>query len=1009
MNLKYSRFFSMLLLILTNSLLYAQDGDTVSGTVSDELGPLSGASVVIKGTTNGVQTDFDGNYTIGGVPADAILEISYIGYATKDRPVDGQTTIDIILQEDAQALDEVVVVGYGTQQKEDITGSISVIDNKELTKQPNSNPLSSVQGKVSGVNITNSGRPGAAPNVRIRGVGSVGNADPLYVVDGVLTNNIQYLSSNDIKSISILKDASSAAIYGIRAANGVIVIETKRGGGAEDDVSFTYEGFAGIQRVTNIPQLVNRDQYIELFNEKQNFENSDGLLDPANFPADTDWFDEIIRKGAPTTSHNISISGNSKKAQYYLGFGYFDQEGILKAGNGINTGNDFRRLTGRAGLDIDLNDYFTFGGSVAYTDTQNNNASEPFFQSYIAPPLFNPINADGTYGFVDAIGNFGNPRATLDFSRQKSQGIRILANVYAEIKPIESLTIRTSFSGDYLNDRSFNYTPAFFVSQTQQSNNSNLNRTYTENDNWLWENTVNWTNTFGKHDLTLLGGFSQEERIFFTMDANVQEVPFNGDDSLLFLRLGNIEQDNVTDNGDKTHFQSLFARMQYKFDNKYLLNATIRRDGSSNFSNDLNTDIFPSVGIGWILSNESFLSESTFINSLKLKASWGKLGNAQVARGFDVTASDPTSVFFGVPQSSQVARSISQFSDPTIFWELVEEYDLGIEFTLLQNKLSGEINYYNRETSDAVFDITQLASSGATNTQLTTNAGSFKNTGVEVSLNWNDQISNDFTYSVYGNITTIQNEITDILGGSFLNTGPALFGNSIIRLEEGEAIGSYYGFTTDGVVQTQEEADAIGSTPGAFKFQDLNGDGIIGEDDKSFLGNPIPDFTYGFGFNLAYKMIDFAMDFNGVAGNEIYNFNKNSRFGNESWDIDFYNNRWTPGSGINDFPAPNSDQNSLRPSNFFVEKGDYFRIRNIQLGFTIPADVLLKENPFWDTLRLYINAQNPFTAFQYTGFSPELNGGGADNPPGGAVVNSGIDRNIYPIAATYNLGVVLKF
>lgn len=1005
--MKLKILFFILSYVLVQPLLLAQDNGNVKGTVSDSQGPLPGASVVVKGTTSGTQTDFDGNYTLDDVPADATLEISYIGYATQDIPVNGQTTINLTLVEDAEALAEVVVVGYGTQQKEDITGSISVVDNEELTKQPNSNPLSSIQGKVSGVNITNSGRPGASPTVRIRGVGSVGDADPLYVVDGVLTKDISYLNSNDIESMSILKDASSAAIYGIRAANGVIVIKTKRGTGTEDNVSFSYDAFAGFQRTTNVPDLVNASQYVELFNEKQAFEGRDNSIALADFQGNTDWFNEVLKKAAFTTSHNISISGTSKKTQYFLGFGYFDQAGLLDAGRGINSGDDFRRLTGRTGLDIDLNDYFTFGGSVAFTDTKNNNAEEPFYQAYIAPPLFNAIDPNGSYGEPVGVGNFANPRATLDFSRQKAKGIRVLANVYAEIKPIESLTLRTSFSGDYANTRDFNYTPQYRVSVSQGLDVSNLARNYSENDNWLWENTVTWKNTFGKHDITLLGGFSQEERIFFRMSGSVQDVPFNGNDALLYLSLGNTEQDEVSDEGTKTHFQSLFGRVQYKFDNKYLLNATLRRDGASNFSNDLNTDIFPSVGIGWIVSNESFLEESTAINSLKLKASWGQLGNANVPRGFDQTTTNPVPAYFGgLPQ---IARSISDFSDPTIFWELVEEYDVGLEFTLLQNKLSGEVNYYDRKTSDAVFSVTQLASSGATNTQLLTNAGSFKNTGVEVSLNWNGEVSDDFNYSIYGNVTTIKNEITEVLGGSFLNTGPALFGNPIVRLEEGVAIGSYYGFQTDGVVQNATEAEALGSVPGAFKFKDLNGDGLIGEDDKSFLGSPIPDFTYGFGFNLNYTDFDFSVDFQGVAGNEIYNYNKNSRFGNESWDIDFYNNRWTLGSGINDYPAANSDQNSSRPSNFYVEKGDYFRIRNVQLGYTVPSSVLLKENPFWDSLRVYINAQNPFTSFTYSGFSPELNGGGVDNPPGGAVVNSGIDRNVYPLSATYNLGVSLKF
>ncbi|MGB7393131.1 MAG: TonB-dependent receptor [Pricia sp.] len=999
-------FLTISILLSSATLLHGQDNLTVSGTVSDAQGPLPGASIVIRGTTSGTQTDFDGNYTLDDVPSDATLEISYVGYAAQDIPVDGRTTIDVTLEEDAQALEEVVVVGYGTQQKEDITGSISVVESEELTKQPNPNPLSSVQGKVAGVNITNSGRPGAAPNVRIRGVGSVSSADPLYVVDGVLTNDITYLNSNDIESMSILKDASSAAIYGIRAANGVIVIKTKRGQGAEESVSFSYDAFAGFQKVTNVPDLVNAAQYVELYNEKQAFEGSDTRINVADFSGDTDWFDEILRKSAATTSHNISITGNSEKTQYYVGFGYFDQNGVLDAGKNFNTGDDFRRLTGRIGLDVDLNDYFTFGGSVAYTDTKNNNAPEPFYQAYIAPPIFSPFNPDGSYGSTEAVGLFANPRGVLDFNRDKAKQNRILANVYSEIKPIESLTFRISFSGDFTSGRSYSYTPEFFISPSQQTANSTLNRRTFENDNWLWENTLTWQKVFGNHNVTLLGGFSQEERISFAMTGIADNVAFNGNDAVLFLDLGDADSEQVNDEGSNVHFESLFARLQYKFDNKYLLNATIRRDGSSNFSEGSNTDIFPSVGIGWILSNESFLENTAAINTLKLKASWGKLGNASVPRGFDVTATAPTLYFFG--DQAQNARSISEFSDPTIFWEIIEEYDVGLEFGLFDGKLDGEVNYYDRETQDAVFSVQQLASSGATNTQLLTNAGSFRNSGFEFSLNWNATVSEDFGYGIYGNLTTISNEITDISGDSFLNTGPALFGNPIIRLEEGAEIGSYYGFVTDGVIQTQAEADELGSSVGAFRFADLNGDGDISEDDKRFLGSPIPEFTYGFGLNLTYKQIDFGVDFQGVAGNEIYNFNRNTRFGNESWDLDFYNNRWTPGSGINDYPAPNSDQNSSRPSDFYVEKGDYFRIRNVQLGFTLPND-MFGEKPLWTSLRVYLNAQNPLTLFNYNGFSPEVDGGGVDDPPGGAVVNSGIDRNVYPLSATYNLGVNLQF
>ncbi len=1013
------KFKSALLLIvvcLIQTILYAQDNVLITGKVldSDEL-PLPGVNILIKGTTRGTQTDFEGNFSIEAQQGE-ILVFSYIGLKTQEISIRDQTVLSIILEPDANTLDEIVVVGYGTQRKSDITGSIEVVAGEILSKQPNANAISSIQGRVAGVNITNSGRPGEAPNVRIRGIGSVSNADPLYVVDGVLTDDISYLNNTDIESLSILKDASSSAIYGIRAANGVIVIKTKRGKGDTDDISLTYDAFGGFQRVTNIPDLVNASQYVELYNEKQVFEGGTNFIDIADFDGDTDWFDEILKTSSFTTSHNLSVSGTSKNTRYFLGFGYFGQEGILDAGKNINSGNDFRRLTGRIGLDMDIKEYLTVGGSVAYTDNKRNLSRDPFFEAYIAPSLFNAINPDGSYGAVEGIGNFANPRATLDFFRSKSQDNRALTNVYVELKPIEDLKLKVSFSGDYATGRDFEYTPVFRVSTNQGADISTLVRNNFENDNWLWENTLTWNRQFNKHSFTLLGGFSQQENISFRMKAIADDIDFNGDDSTLFLDLGDASSEEIEDQGTKVRFESVFGRLQYNFDGKYLLNATIRRDGASNFPVDNNKETFPSVGVGWVVSNESFMENVSVINSLKLKASWGRLGNANVPRGFDVTAEDPSITFFG--GQSQVSRSISEFSDPSIFWEIVEEYDIGTEFTLFDSNLSGEINYYNRKTQDAVFQITQLASAGATNSELLTNAGSFRNKGIEVSLNWEKQVNPDFRYSVYGNVTTISNEITEVLGASFLNAGPGLFGNAIIRIEKGAEIGSYYGFIVDGVIQTEEEATALGSRVGAFRFKDLSGDGLIGEDDKAFLGSPIPDFTYGFGFNIEYKSFDFSTDFQGVSGNEIYNFNRNTRFGNESWDLDFYENRWTPTNPTNAYPAPNSDQNSLRPSSFFVENGSYFRIRNIQLGYTLPQ-AIFKDHKLWDRLRVYINAQNPLTIFDYNGFSPEINGGTVDRRAiefdnqstinSTKVIEAGIDRNVYPLSAIYTLGINVTF
>lgn len=991
---------------------FAQD---ISGKVIDETGQtLPGVNVSVVSTKTSVSTDIDGSFKISANQGDK-LQFSFIGYTTMT--VAAKSGMVVNMKPSSTELNEVVVIGYGTQKKADITGAITVVSEKDLANRPNTSAISSIQGKVAGVVINNAGNPGGQPSVDIRGIGSISGRNVLYVVDGVLTQDISYLNPNDIEKMSILKDASSSAIYGIRAANGVIVITTKTGkkSGAEN-IKFAYESSVGFQTPTNVPEFANAADYVQLYNEKLAFEGNTNPADQLSLAqfngADTNWLDEILRKQSVINTHNLSLNGASEKSTYGLGLGYFTQAGILDAGSGVSSGEDYKRITVRLNNVMRVTDRFRIGGNLAYSKTNSNDATYPFQLARITPSVIPVYNADGSYGTAPtgvALGTAGNnnPRMSLDLFRGKSIGTRTLLSGFAEIDILKSLTFKTSLSRDYNVFSSYVFTPEFnpIGADPNLLIPSRLTKNDGNRDDLLFENTLTFTKEFGKNRVVLLGGGSRQITKSRNSAFRVEDVPFDGSDSTLYLNLGSqgtllnlFENDNGA-MGDEIRLQSYFGRLQYAYDDKYLLNATIRRDGYSsyNFDGNQRSATFPSVGLGWVVSNEGFMNNSG-VDFLKFKASWGQLGNATISRQFDELASGLPGAFFGSPSQLNSATSITQLVDSSIEWEVVTGTDFGLELRAFKNRLSVETGYYKKETEDAIFNISNLPTSGLGGL-LFTNAGSFVNKGVEFAASWSDKVGEKFSYTVYGNFTTIDNEITEVLGRSFFNTGLGLFGNQIKRYEQGQELGAYYGFVTDGVVQTEAEATALNSRVGAFKFKDLDENGVIDDNDKTFLGSPIPNLTYGFGFNVAYANVDFAADFQGVAGNEIYNFNRNSRFGNENWDQDFVDNRWTPTNPTNSYPAANSDQTSSRPSSFYVEKGDYFRVRNLSLGYSLPTDLLSRAKI--DKLRLFVSVQNPFTSFKYNGFSPELGSQSLEN--------LGVDNNAYPLSAIYSFGINLNF
>jgi len=1010
---------SFLCLLLFN--VASAQNITVKGLVSDsqDKTTLPSVSVNIKGTTTGIQTDANGVFTISA-PADAILVFTYIGYTTQEVPVNNQTTINVAMVSSSQQLEQVVVVGYGTQRKIDVTGSVASVKGEELSKQASQNPVSGLQGKVAGVSITNSGSPGSSPQIRIRGLGTIfGNQAPLYVVDGVWYSDINFLNPADIETLNVLKDASAQSIYGIRAANGVVLVTTKKGKAGAPTV-INYDAFAGFQKVTNKVEMANASEYATLTNE---LSTSNGgapvIANPNAFGQGTDWYDQILQN-AFVTNHSLSVAGGTEKSTFNISLGYLDQDGIVKT-------NNYKRYTARVSNDIQIFKNLKVGYNVTGVASKSKDIPLTIFhQMYSASPTVPVFNPDGSYGDPNdqRLGdgaNF-NPQATLDFFNQVSKDYRATGNIFAELKFAKHFTFKTSVGGEFGQLEARTYAPVYYATFAQQAERSTLDLKRVETRNWIIENTLTYQNTFKEdHNLTVLLGQSAQSNKAYTINATARDVPFNSDADL-YLRLGNVADRNVTDQASLIKFASYFARANYSFKNKYLLNASIRADGASQFYGNETWGYFPSVGAGWVLTNEEFMKDQTLFSNLKIRGSYGIVGNASVPV-------NPTQAL--IAQTANLAAiyndvlytgaSRNTLVPPSIVWEKGIGANAGFEAGFLSNRLNIEADFYTRKTSRAIFALPILGSLGTVDNQILGNQADLQNRGVELSATWSDKSEGGLTYSISGNIGYNANKVLNVSTGSNpIYSGSTGVTNGFLatRTIAGDPIGQFYGYRTAGIFQDAADIAASptqsGALPGGFKYQDLNGDGKITSLDRTVIGNPNPKYTYGINTSFAYKNFDLALDFQGVAGVDIYNSNLAYRFGNENFTKDFAENRWHGPGTSNTYPSANigSSANSS-PNSFYVSSGSYFRVRNAQLGYTLPGAILEK----WKIkkIRFYANAQNALNFFGYKGFSPEVGpvptnaAEKISNTLSNTTLNAGLDANVYPLYATYNFGVNLTF
>ncbi|MEX6690353.1 SusC/RagA family TonB-linked outer membrane protein [Danxiaibacter flavus] len=998
----------------------------VTGTVRGDSGVLAGVSVQVKGTTRGTATNEDGKFSISAEPTD-VLVFSYVGHISREITVGTQTEINVTLASEAVNLDGVVVVGYGTARKKDLTGAVANIKGDELSKQPVLTATQALQGKAAGVQIISSGAPNSSPSVRIRGTGSMlAGVNPLYVVDGVITDDITNINTADILSMDVLKDASSTAIYGVRAANGVLIITTKKGRSGKMVVN--YDGTIGVKEAAHLVNMAGSHQYVGYLNEASRYYgNSDNLVDTAllNNGSNTDWYDQILRRGLQQ-NNNLSISGGSEKINYYLSAGYLLDEGIIK-------NNSFRRFTIRNNNEYKFNNKLKLTTVISYANgvLDDVDLNSAYGNSYRAAPVV-PARVGTKYGNTSAFQNVGNPLLDIDKNYNRGNDNRIQGAATFEYKILPWLVFSSNIGVDLDFYKNTQYAYQYFADSTifdppggnQQQPVSVLQITKNDANRWLWDNTLTASKKFGDHNLKLMIGTTAEQYKFNRLYGYRQNVP--PAKNQWFLDAGDANTAKNNGSGDKWARNSYIARFNYDYKDRYLVTATFRGDGSSRFPEGNRWGFFPSVGLGWNITSEDFMKDQKTFSYLKLRASWGRVGNDQIPSSLYLPLASPNLPYGNL--GSGIA--FNQITDPNLKWETTEEFDFGLDFTVLDKRLNGTIDLYSKKTNDALIYVNILGTLGDQDSKYLTNAAAIQNKGVELGLTWSDKIGKDWTYSISGNGAYNKNEVVGLSSGQPLVDGN-LAGQGYVTLSpNGQPIGSYNVLKVAGIFQNQEEIDNYknkagtviqpDARPGDFKYVDQNGDGVIDANDRVLVGSYQPKFIYGFSGSVTYKSFDLSFGTYGTSGGKIYNAKKALRASTNSLDnmeASVVTDRWTVDNKSNS--NPRATLNQWPASTYFVEQGGFFRINNLTIGYTLPQDMLKKAKI--TKLRVYATVQNLATITNYTGFTPEFSAistgvnalkadpNSAANQTNLGITNAGVDINTYPTPRTWVFGINLGF
>lgn len=1008
------RIYYLLLVALIPAVsLFAQILNVEGVVVDKKTGdPLIGATVIQKGTSNGTITDLDGKFAFN-MPKGTVLLISYVGYLSQEMVINDNNQLRILLVPNIENLEEVVVVGYGTSRKRDLTGSIVSISGESLKTTPNYNPVDALQGKVPGLLVTNNGSAGGSPTIRLRGVGTINaNTNPLFVVDGLFTDNIDFINPNDITSMEVLKDPSSLAIFGVQGANGVIIITTKRA--EKGKMSVSYDGYVGTQILLNpdMVKLTNASEFTMLYNEQlKNANPSAPDWVPDLLGGGTDWQSYIFRP-AMITNHGITVSNSTDKSSTVFSIGYFKQDGIVKY-------NDYQRFNGRWAGDYIISKNLKLGGNVNLSRWDASPASASVINTVQAIPTYTPYSPVGDHN-PDNIASYytpnpaiqkdvPNPVAVMEINKGNTNnyGYRSVGNVYAEINFLKDFTLKATGYGDIGINLGSVFTPKYNINNatsisSYKSEFTSFSRNEAEYTKYQADFILNYNKKIAVHKINAMVGYTArvQKALGYSATADTLEStihPYIIPDDLKMLSQGATLGKSNTDTYDAESFISYLGRVNYSFADKYLASLTFRIDGSSKFSPTHRWGYFPSVGLGWVISDESFMSGmKDILDYLKLKTSWGKLGNDKIGSFLYFPKLNPRGQQVVVNGTTYYLPTVDYLVDSNLHWEVVSGLDAGFESQFFNSRLSLEAGYFTKTTNDLLAKVQPSISVGAG--YALTNAGSLRNSGVEFTLSWHDKIGK-FTYGASVNGATLKNEVL-----SLGNDNSDIVSDAYHVTSVGHPVGAIYGYVQDGIFQNQTEIDNYYpapwiSKPGDIRYKDIDGDKKITSKDRTYIGSTIPTFTYGFTVNAGYQNFDLSVDFNGVYGNQIINLKKLSSFSQ----FNFYTtalNRWH-GEGTSNF-EPILDltrsQNFL-PSTNLLESGAYLRIRSIQLGYNLPNKIL--KGIGITKLRVFANSQNPFTFKKSTGYTPEV---------GGDLLTGGVDDgSTYPIPSTFTAGLSVNF
>ncbi len=978
---------------------------TVTGKVMDLNGSgVAGASVLVKGGTVGTETDGNGNFSIT-VADNATLVISAVGYITQEIPVNQRAEITVVLSLANQSLEEVVVIGYGTQRKIDNTGSVASVKGEDLAKQANNNPIASLQGRVAGVTIVNSGAPGSTPTVRIRGVNSTGNGSPLYVVDGIFQQNINYLNPGDIESINVLKDPSSISIFGLQGGNGVIVVTTKRALAGKTRVNFISN--TGISVVNNKIDVTDAAGFKQLYDQQLANLNA-APFDYRNYTANTNWQDELLRTGF-FNNNSLTFSNATAKATTLLNIGYNNETGVVKNGQ-------FERFIMRLNQEVRIAPAFRVGGEVTGYFSNSKGATGSIINALRSAPIVPVRAANGLYYSMPSFqrAQVGNPVATLELNDNTAinRSYRAVGNLFAEVKFLKDFTFKSTFYGDLLFSDGRDYTPLpnRFINlgegaiQTDTSFNSTQRTSVSQSQSitrrFQQDHILNWNKKFaGGHDLTLLAGVTSLFIDGSNINGNRRDTSLNIPNNPNYYYINIVSPDNPGSyggGGSVESFVGYLSRANYSYQSKYLLNASFRRDGNSKFAPQNRYQNYASVGAGWVISKEKFFGDVKVLDYLKLRGSYGTVGNG-LGLGQNLYLPGLRTSDVGIFGENIYPSVVPAFvASEDLKAEVVVGKDLGLEWRMLKNKLSGELTFYDRTTKDIITNLTLPNS----NLSLVRNSGDISNRGVELSLGWNDKIGNDFSYSINANGSYNKNKVVAIGEGFDF----VILGNGgVNRTVAGQSIGYFYGYRQAGIYQSTadiaKQPALANSLPGDIAYEDIDGDGKITPADRTNLGSPLPKYNFGGEVSAAYKGFDLSIAVNGVAGNKIYTERRTATFAT----LNYETNRldaWTAPGTTNIEPILDQTRgNNFLFSSYYLEKGDYFRLRNIQLGYNFGNNVAKRLGA--ETLRLSVSAQNLATFSYATGYSPEVS---ISNPIAG-----GADNGSYPVPTVYTVGVNLVF